>query len=245
MQFWALGLLLGLAVTILILEWISAPIEWLWPHQLKGNTHWRGQISGNCISLTFDDGPSRYTEQILDILKAHGVVATFFVIGAQVVRYPELIERMADEGHEIGNHMYSFDAKTGLHLLYHPVPNGEIARTQDAIKDITGTSPRFFRSPAGQMGRGLWRQIKVHDLEVVYGAMPTPDVHANAESQLITALETAKPGAILILHDGDDHDPDSDRPRPTVDMLPRLLMQLRANGFQIVPLRKLLYRPGC
>ena len=77
MQFWAPGLLLGLAVTLLILEWISAPIEWLWPYQLKGNTHWRGQISGNCISLTFDDGPSRYTEQILDILKAHGVAATF------------------------------------------------------------------------------------------------------------------------------------------------------------------------
>lgn len=245
MHLWALCLLLGLVAVIFILEWISAPIEWLWPYQLKGNTHWRGQISRNCISLTFDDGPSRYTEQILDVLKAHGVAATFFVIGAQGVRYPELIERMAAEGHEIGNHMYSFEAKTGFHLLYHPVPNGEISRAQEAIKNITGTSPRFFRSPAGQMGRGLWRQIREHDLEVVYGALPVPNVHANAESQLITALETAQPGAILILHDGDDHDPDSDRPRATVDMLPRLLKQLKANGFQIVPLRKLLYQAHC
>lgn len=242
MLVWALALLVGLAVAILVLELVSAPIEWLWPYQLKGNTHWRGQVSGNCVSLTFDDGPSHYTEHILDILKARNVAATFFVIGTQVERYPETIRRMRDEGHEIGNHTYSFQAKKGMRLLYHPVPDREITRVQEAIRKTTGTSPRFFRSPAGQMGRGLWRQIREHDLEVVYGALPAPDVHANAESQLKMALASARPGAIIILHDGDDHNPDSDRPRPTVEMLPRLLEELNANGFEIVPLGKLLHR---
>ncbi len=233
-----LGVLVG---AVLALELISAPFEWLWPYQFKGNTHWRGQVSANHVTLTFDDGPSRYTEKVLDILKAHSVPATFFVIGSQVERNPEIARRMRDEGHEIGNHAYSLRAKRGLHLLYRRVPDGEIARAQQIVHRITGFAPRYFRSPAGQMGRGLWRQIREHNLEVVYGTLPAPDVNADAGSQLATALAGARPGAIIILHDGDDQDPESDRPRPTVEMLPRLLEQLHAKGFETVLLRELLY----
>jgi len=231
-----------MAIALLGLELVSAPIEWLWPFQLKGNTHWHGQTTGNRISLTFDDGPSQYTERILDILKAGEAPATFFGIGIQAERYPGTIMRMRNEGHEIGNHTYSYPAKKGLHLLYHPVPDGEIERAQATITKITGTAPRFFRSPAGQMGRGLWRQIREHGLEVVYGALPAPDVHADSGSQLNMALANARPGAIIILHDGDDQNPDSDRPKPTVEMLPRLLERLQAKGLEIVPLEDLLYQ---
>ncbi len=242
MQVWALSLLLGLAALIVVVEVVSAPVEWLWPYQLKGNTHWHGQGSVNCVSLTFDDGPSGYTETVLEILKEHEIAATFFVMGIQVARYPEIIKRMADEGHEIGNHTYSFQAKKGLvRLLFYPVSQGEVTRTQDAVRTITGTSPRFFRSPGGQMGRGLWRQVNKHGLRVVTGALPFPDPKADAETQLRTALERVQPGAIIILHDGDDHNPDSDRPRATVEMLPRLIDELKEEGYKIAPLEELLY----
>ena len=91
------------------------------------------------------------------------------------------------------------------------------------------------------MGRGLWRQVNKHGLRVVTGALPFPDPKADAETQLRTALETVQPGAIIILHDGDDHNPDSDRPRATVEMLPRLIDKLKEEGYKIAPLEGLLY----
>ncbi len=115
MKVMLLSVFLGLTALIAVIEIVSAAVEWLWPYPLRGNTHWHGQALGNCVSLTFDDGPSRYTEAVLDILTAHKISATFFVMGAQVAKYPKTIKRMADEGHEIGNHMFSFQAKTWLH----------------------------------------------------------------------------------------------------------------------------------
>ena len=245
MKVWASRLLLGLAALLIVVEIVAAPVEWLWPYPLGGNTHWHGQALGNCVSLTFDDGPTRYTEAVLDILKAREALATFFVMGVQVAKHPKIIKRMASEGHEIGNHTYSFQATMGLLLLYYPVGKAEVTRTQEVVRVLTGSSPRFFRSPGGQMGRGLWHQIREHGLQVVYGTLPAPDVYADAASQLKTVLETVQPGAIIILHDGDDQIPDSDRPRATVEMLPRLLDKLNSAGYKIVPLEVLLYQKRC
>ncbi len=245
MRIWAVSVLIGLAVLIIVVEVVSAPVEWLWPYGLRGNTHWHGQAPGNCVSLTFDDGPSRYTGIVLDILKAQEVLATFFVMGIQVSKHPAIVKRMADEGHEIGNHTYSFQAKKGLKTLYYPIAKGQVTRTQDAVRAIAGTSPRFFRSPGGQMGRGLWHQVKKHSLQVVTGTLPYPDPNADSDTQLKTALETVRPGAIIILHDGDDHNPDSDRPRGTVEMLPRLIDELKKDGYKITPLKELLYGERC
>ncbi len=241
MKPWARRLLFGLTVPVVAVETVSAPIEWLWPYSMGGNTHWHGQASGNCVSLTFDDGPSRYTEAILDILKAHEVLATFFVMGIQVRKYSKTIKRMASEGHEIGNHTYSFQATKGLHRLYTSVEEGQVTRAQEAVRIETGTSPRFFRSPGGQMGRPLWQMVNSHGLEVVYGTLPFPDPTKDAETQLKTVLDTVRPGAIIILHDGDDKNPSSDRPRATVEMLPWLLDKLKSDGLRIVPLEELLY----
>lgn len=147
MQVWALSLLLGLAALIVVVEVVSAPVEWLWPYQLKGNTHWHGQGSANCVSLTFDDGPSRYTETVLEILKEHEIAATFFVMGIQVARYPEIIKRMADEGHEIGNHTYSFQAKKGLVRG----PNGaRIVATGQQTRSPSGYRSAALSGPEGR-----------------------------------------------------------------------------------------------
>ena len=245
MKPWARRLLFGLTVPVVAVEIVSAPIEWLWPYSMGGNTHWHGQASGNCVSLTFDDGPSRYTEAVLDILKDHETLATFFVMGVQVSKYPETIKRMAAEGHEIGNHTYSFQATKGLQKLYTSVEEGQVTRAQEAVRAITGASPRFFRSPGGQMARGLWQMVNSHGLEVVYGTLPFPVPENDAETQLKTVLDTVQPGSIIILHDGHDKKPNSDRPRATVEMLPRLLDKLKSYGYKIVPLEELLYQKRC
>ena len=232
-------LLLGLVGLAVILEGVSAPIEWLWPYRVGGNTHWHGIIRGNYVSLTFDDGPSQLTERILDVLYENGVLATFFTMGRQVEKFPETVKRMADEGHEVGNHTFSFEARRGLRRLYFPVEDDEVKRTQEIIEAVTGKAPRYFRSPGGQMGRGLWRAVRAHGLEVVYGTLPYPRPEEDAEIQLRTVLDNLKPGAIVILHDGDDLHPDSDRPRATLELLPRLLNELKNRGYRVVSLEEL------
>ncbi|MFQ5973301.1 MAG: polysaccharide deacetylase family protein [Alphaproteobacteria bacterium] len=239
------GFLGASAIVLGGFEYISAPIEWLWPHALGGSTHWKGRSSGNCVSLTFDDGPSRYTDTVLDILAERGVRATFFVMGRQVEKFPQTVRRMAAEGHEIGNHTYAFVAKKGAWKLYAPVGIDEVVRTQEAVKKITGTPPHYFRSPGGQMGRRLWRAVRANKLEVVNGALPFPDPERDAETQLATVRETVRPGAIIILHDGDDANPESDRPAATLEMLPRLFAMLEQSGYSVAPLETLLYQEEC
>ncbi len=232
---------LGLCGLLGMLELVSAPVEWLWPYSAGGNTHWHGNVEGNLVSLTFDDGPSRYTEMILDVLKSHQVPATFFVMGVHVERFPRTVKRMAVEGHEIGNHTYSFESKRGLFKLYFPLKVEQINRTQEIVKEIIGTAPKYFRSPGGQMGRNLWHMVRQNDLRVVNGTLPFPEPEEDVERQFKTVLRTLKPGAIIILHDGDDRHPDSDRPRSTVRLLPRLLEVLKKKEYKIVSLSELLY----
>ncbi len=245
MKKWSFRLVLGVAAVAVAIEIVSAPVEWLWPYTFGGNTQWQGQAVGRCVSLTFDDGPSQYTEAVLDILKKHDVLATFFVIGAQVEKHQKTIKRMAIEGHEIGNHTYSLYGTRGLNKLYTAVDEGQVTRTQNVVEAFTGASPHFFRSPGGQMGRGLWQLVYDHDLEVVYGTLPFPNPEDDADTQMKTALETVRPGAIFILHDGDDRHPASDRPKALVGMLPRLLDTLKSDGHKIVPLEELLYQKQC
>lgn len=97
--------------------------------------------------LTFDDGPGKYTGQLLDILAENDIPATFFVLGQQVERYPELVQRIADEGHSIGNHSYNhvYDE------LYSDFTNfsDQVLKTSQAIYDVTGQQTLLLRAPGG------------------------------------------------------------------------------------------------
>lgn len=231
-------ILLILLTMVALLEIISAPLEWLWPHRWGGGTFWQGDTGRKAIALTFDDGPSAYTATVLDILKAHNVPATFFVMGRQVERYPDLLRRMSDEGHEIGNHTYTLAARKNI--LFSDIAADEVARTQKIIADISGVTPQYYRSPGGQMGRGLWNMIRAENLTVVYGALPIPHPGKDAQTQLKTIRETISHGAIFILHDGDDGEPDSDRPLATVELLPQLLTEIDSLGYDVVSLSEIL-----
>jgi len=197
------------------------------------------------VALTFDDGPSQYTGQVLDILQAHGAPATFFVRGVAAERHPELLARMATEGHGIGNHGYRTRGPRGLARLYAAAEADEVARTQQVVETLTGQRPRFFRAPGGGLGRRLWRLVEAEGLEVVYGALPFPDPEEDAAAQLKTARGNLSPGAILILHDGGDRRPGSTRPQALVEMLPHLLAALEADGFRVADLESLLYDERC
>lgn len=94
--------------------------------------------------IAFDDGPCATTGPILDILAAHGATATFFVVGEKIAGQEELLERMRDEGHTIGNHTWSHPRLTELSDAE---VTREIERCSDAIEAVSGTRPRLFRPP--------------------------------------------------------------------------------------------------
>jgi len=232
------------AVILAAAEALTAAVEWLWPASLGGVTHWQGHPAEPAVSLTFDDGPSAYTGDVLDILRTERTPATFFVVGSQVERYPALTRRMVAEGHEIGNHTYSFAARPLPLALFWPVPATQVTRAQEAVRAVTGTTPRYFRSPGGQLGRPLWKAVRRQGLRIVNGTLPIPRPDRPAAAQLATVGRTVRGGAIIILHDGDDRDPDSERPKATVELLPRLIPTLRERGYAIVPLGQLLGQPS-
>jgi peptidoglycan/xylan/chitin deacetylase (PgdA/CDA1 family) len=231
-----------IASIVIAFEIISAPLEWIWPGQWGGSTYWSGVTDRKQVALTFDDGPSRYTEKILDILLEYKIPATFFVMGRQAELFPETVKRMAAENHEIGNHTYSFVSRRNI--FFSGIQQSEIYKTQNIVQTLVSKTPRYYRSPGGQLGRLHWIYVRSQDLDVVFGAVPFPHPDKRAAEQLEISISNIKPGAILLLHDGDDAEPDSDRPQATVALLPELVREIHDGGYEVVSLGKLLEDQG-
>ncbi|GIW07650.1 MAG: hypothetical protein KatS3mg060_2455 [Dehalococcoidia bacterium] len=232
---------LGLAALgVAAFELVSAVVEWARPVSLGGRVYWRGRRDERAVALTFDDGPTSYTERVLDLLGEAGTPATFFTIGERVERAPTTARRIVAEGHEIANHTYSLALQPVPRRFYLPAATGQVARAQQAITAITGVRPRFFRTPAGQLGRNLWNEVRRHNLAVVHGALPIalPRWSAGLQERILT--RQIAPGAILILHDGLDSDPGSRAPEATISLLPALLAAIRERGYRVAPLGTLL-----
>src|SRR6266699_7729 len=192
------------------------------------------------VAITFDDGPDpRWTPKILDILKAANVKATFFVVGVNAERYPELVRRIVNEGHEVGNHTYYHP---NLALCWPEHIRLELNATQLLLETITGRATTLFRPPyAADTGPT--------DLSELTPLKIAADLNYLVVLENIDPQDWAKPGADIILqrvkqqrHDGNIillHDAGGDRSQ-TVAALPRILDWLQARNDSIIPLSKLL-----
>jgi peptidoglycan/xylan/chitin deacetylase (PgdA/CDA1 family) len=189
------------------------------------------------IGLSFDDGPSRWTEPILDLLAAHGARATFFLVGSLVEARPDVVRRISADGHEVGNHTWSHPALA--RDCDDERVRSELARTNDALARILGAPPTLFRAPhydhdarvdaiAGELG-----------LRHAHGDVTPADWHPRFTSGLIAAyvLQRITPGAIVGLHDGiPPHEIDGETTRqPTVDAIGNILPVLAQRGVVCVP----------
>jgi len=184
--FMVLGAMLGYAI-------VAPGSQWL------GKTLVRGPETDQKISLTFDDGPGEATPQILDILKKANIRATFFLCGENVERFPDLARRIADEGHEIGNHTYSHP------YLFWKTPGRivrEITRAQAVIARSTGCQPRVFRPPYGVRWFGLFPILSQNHLSPVMWSVSGADWRLPAAKIGSRVIRKAKPGSIILLHDG-------------------------------------------
>lgn len=192
------------------------------------------------ISLTFDDGPNEpYTSQVLTILEQYSIKATFFVIGQNARRHPDICRRIVTAGNVIGNHSYHHYKSLCLRRGKAVARDVELAH--QAIYESTGFEPRLFRPPYGF--RTPWLMRTVHHLGymVVTWDDMTGDWKANKSGEEIgqTIVERAKPGSVIVLHDGRDNKPSYDRSQ-MLQALPFVIETLRERGFNFVTIPELL-----
>jgi|ERR1035437_3047471 peptidoglycan/xylan/chitin deacetylase (PgdA/CDA1 family) len=203
--------------------------------QVFGETIWRGRTDTNAIALTFDDGPGESTPAILDVLKQYQITATFFVVGSQVERYPELARRIAREGHLIGNH--SFSHPIFLYRTPHKTRR-ELAASQEIISRVTGTTPTVARPPCGVRTPAYFSSARRLGLKTVQWTVAGFDwQNIGASDIAANVTKGLAAGSIILLHDGDDKLLNSRV--ETVRALPIIIEAVRSNDMQIVPLKEL------
>ena len=154
-------------------------------------------MSTKKIALTFDDGPHpTYTPMLLDGLKERGIHATFFLLGQSAQNYPDLVRRMQEEGHLIGNHtFYHTDLKNADAVML----NREVVKTNEVIEKITGETPQYIRPPFGSHDDNLEEMTGM--LVVLWTVDPLDWCCEDAASIVRRVEENAQNNAIILMHD--------------------------------------------
>lgn len=182
-------------------------------------------INRPIVALTFDDGPSKYTNEILDILKNNSICATFFVLGNKVPYGQETLLKMLENGNEIGNHTYNH--KWLAHLDEIEIKN-QISKTQEVIFEYTRYLPKVFRPSYGDIPKEMRKEI---NLEVTLWNVDTLDWKLKNKKQIIKrATRNTKDGDIILMHD---------TYKRTKDALPEIINTLKKKGFQFVTISEL------
>ncbi|MEU6769749.1 polysaccharide deacetylase family protein [Streptomyces sp. NPDC046759] len=172
------------------------------PHKLKVRREPILQISGRGrhMMLTFDDGPNPdYTPHILDTLAKYGVRAMFFLCGECVVDNRELVARMAEEGHVVGNHTWTHPLLT---TLSRKQIRSEMVRTSDIIEDTYGERPQWFRAPYGAWNRATFQLEAELGMEPMAWTVDTTDWMTPGTGTIVDRVEKgAAPGVVVLSHD--------------------------------------------
>jgi peptidoglycan/xylan/chitin deacetylase (PgdA/CDA1 family) len=197
---------------------------------------WRGPTGRRALALTFDDGPSESTPEILDILARHNIAATFFQCGANVARLPNIARAVADAGHEIGNHSYSHPY---LFLRSPRAIANDLRRAQDTIIAHTGVRPVWFRAPYGVRWPGLRTAQKQLQLTGMMWTAIGYDWSSTSEDVVARMSAKFENGAILCLHDGRELRAKPDV-RETVEAVRRLVPILLDQGYKLETVSRLL-----
>ncbi len=199
-------------------------------HPMQGITYNSCNPDGKFIALTFDDGPHpENSVNLLNTLKEHNAKATFFVLGNNVEKHPELLKRMHAEGHEIGNHSWSHPHLTPMEKA--EVRN-ELEKTNKVIVEATGQSPKVFRPPFLDTNSALERWINDEmSLKSILCSVDSLDWRDKDPALArLHVLQGAAPGAIVLMHER----------ASTAEALSGILQELKARGYTFLTVSELL-----
>ena len=193
---------------------------------------YQGEGSEPRIALTFDDGPHpQYTAEILDILAEYDVRATFFVIGENAERCPQLLEREVAEGHEIGNHTQTHP----LRDLPREQMEAEISACEATVGEWIDRRMHLFRPPGGILSQAVMTLAESRRYRVILWSIDTRDwAHTPVEQITKTVLDEVGAGDIILMHDGIESQ------SPTPSALRILIPELLARGYRFVTVSELL-----
>ncbi|AVH62549.1 MULTISPECIES: polysaccharide deacetylase family protein [unclassified Nostoc] len=205
------------------------------PTKFQGKTVYKVPLSSNekVIALSIDDGPwPKTTLEMLDILKQNDVKVTFFWVGQALQANPDLAKQVVAEGHAIGNHTWHH----WYRRMDEATAKSEIDRTSDLIYKTTGVKTALFRPPGGFLNNGLAAYAKSQKDAVIMWSLTSADTdpHAKPQAFVNNVLKGAKPGSIVLMHDGG-----GDRHR-TVEALPQIISGLKKQGYRFVTIPELL-----
>ena len=195
-----------------------------------------GSSKSKNIALTFDDGPSEVSsDQVLDVLKKYNIKATFFLLGGNVAKYPQVVKRMFEEGHVVAGHSWS-------HGAMDKVSAGEMQKqldtTEDAIFQLTGKNIALFRPPYGTISKGGLECLDTSGYKVINWSVDSCDwKYPNNINQVrINTFRNIKGGSIILFHTVAGKEPS----KIVGELLPEIILTLQSQGYQFVTVDELL-----
>ena len=204
----------------------------------------KGPEALSYIALTFDDGPDiKYTPKILDILKEKDVKATFFLVGKNVEKYPEVARKIQEEDHSIGSHTYSHKSLIPLSKteIYKEIMKGE-----EIIQEVIGEKPTLFRPPRGVYTSYALKLLEENRYTIVLWDTTSEDWSEIRHTDIIKkVIRKTKNGSIVLMHDSGDIFKNFGGNRiNTVKALPLIIDKLREEGFEFVTIDELIVLKG-
>lgn len=200
----------------------------------------RGPKDKNRIAITFDDGPeAKYTEKILDVLKEEKVKATFFVVGKQCFRYPQTVQRIVNEGHQIGNHTFGH---ANLVVKSSKKIDESLRKTNRAIIQFTGEYPLVFRPPRGLYNQKVLRIAARMGQKMILWTISSQDWRGAKPKHISKKIsKKIKPGDIILFHDGGSvvYNKGKDREN-TVEALRPIIRMIKSKNLKLVTIDELL-----
>jgi peptidoglycan/xylan/chitin deacetylase (PgdA/CDA1 family) len=224
--------------TVMLASWQQQAklkgISYTIPSRFQGTIINQAKLPPNdkVIALTFDDGPwPDYTVKVLNVLRENNIKATFFVVGQNLKNYPNLAKQVVADGHVIGNHTWHH----WYHFFNQQAAAFEIDHTSELISQVTGAKTTLFRPPGGMLHNGLASYAKNNKYTVVMWSADSVDYsRPNASTLTSRVLKQAKPGGIVLMHDGGGNR------SHTVAALPKIISKLKQQGYRFVTIPELL-----
>ncbi|MGE7624539.1 polysaccharide deacetylase family protein [Viridibacillus sp. NPDC096237] len=202
-------------------------------YEESGQMLWDINTDEKIVAITLDDGPHpRYTGQILDLLAKYRVKATFFVIGENAEKHPELVLRTYKEGHELANHTYTHKYNQPINVL-----ENELKKTNDIIHSITGFYPVLFRPVGGQYTDKMIDVATRNGYKVVIWSwhQDTLDWKEIKSQKIINkVVNGTSPGNVILFHDGGGNR------TQTIKALKKIIPELQKQGYKFVTVSELI-----